>query len=92
MAKDRSSFSSSTRRGRGLPSSYLEPAGQWVPATREPGGPQTVLDRAGDGGYPLYVGSLSVGTYALCLGYDAVAHGGFDLAAAVYACVAVTVQ
>jgi hypothetical protein len=75
-----------------VPWSYRNAAGQWV---RLPTNLNDVIPFAtapADGTYTLYAGTVPVGAYSLCLGYDTVTNGRLDIADAVYDCVMATVH
>jgi hypothetical protein len=76
----------------GIPLSYRNAAGQWVPLPANLADVTPFATAPGDGDYTLYTGTVPPGTYTLCLGYDTATNGHLDLSAAIYDCVTITVQ
>jgi hypothetical protein len=76
----------------GIPLSYRNAAGQWVPLPANLADVTPFATAPGDGDYTLYTGTVPPGTYTLCLGYDQMNNGRLDMATAIYDCVTAPVQ
>jgi hypothetical protein len=70
----------------GIPWSYRNAAGAWVPLPANLAEVPALGPAPPDGDHTLYSGALPPGTYTLCLGYDLLPDGRLDLTGAVYDC------